>query len=136
MFDIGFWELVLCAVIALLVLGPERLPGAVRSLARWVRAVRATVNAVKNELSQELQLDELQKEFDAEKLHDDLHQAEQQAMQALTPRQQASLNQLQQAAAEVQRPYADAPATEPTTAAATTPSRPSKPATPPVDTPD
>ena len=33
MFDVGFWELVLCAVVALIVLGPERMPVAVRSVA-------------------------------------------------------------------------------------------------------
>lgn len=129
MFDIGFWELVLCAVIALLVLGPERLPGAVRTLAHWIKTVRATVNAVKNEISQELQLDDLKREFDPEQLHDDLHAAEQKAMLDLTPQQRASVEQLQRAAAEVQRPYAAAAPTGSAEPAAPTPA-------PPPDKPD
>ena len=40
MFDIGFWELVLVSVIALVVLGPERLPGAARQVGQWVRRIR------------------------------------------------------------------------------------------------
>ena len=59
MFDIGFWELMLIAVIGLVVLGPERLPVAIRTVSRWVRAVRNTANGVKQELSQELKLQEL-----------------------------------------------------------------------------
>jgi sec-independent protein translocase protein TatB len=66
MFDIGFWELVLCAVVALLVLGPERMPVAVRSVAHWVRAARATLNAVKAEFEHELELDTLKQEFRGE----------------------------------------------------------------------
>ncbi|EGQ9935398.1 twin-arginine translocase subunit TatB, partial [Vibrio vulnificus] len=38
MFDIGFWELVLIFVVGLVVLGPERLPHAIRSVARFVGA--------------------------------------------------------------------------------------------------
>ena len=40
MFDIGFWELMLVFVIALVVLGPERLPGAARQAGLWVRRIR------------------------------------------------------------------------------------------------
>ncbi|MFL9708867.1 Sec-independent protein translocase protein TatB, partial [Aeromonas veronii] len=59
MFDIGFWELIVIAVVALVVLGPERLPEAVRTLAKWVKLVRNTANAVKMELSEELRIQEL-----------------------------------------------------------------------------
>ena len=90
-------------------LGPERLPGAVRTLAHWIRALRSTIHAIKTEISQELQLDDLKRDFDPEQLHDDLHAAEQKDMQDLTPQQQASVEQLRRAAAEVQRPYAAPP---------------------------
>ncbi|SHF45143.1 Sec-independent protein translocase protein TatB [Vibrio gazogenes] len=59
MFDIGFWELVLISVIALVVLGPERLPQAIRSLARFIASVKKIANHVQHELSQELQIQEL-----------------------------------------------------------------------------
>ncbi|GAB2506550.1 Sec-independent protein translocase protein TatB [Lysobacter humi (ex Lee et al. 2017)] len=54
MFDIGFSELFLTAVVALLVLGPERLPKAARFAGLWVRRARAQWYAVKSELESEL----------------------------------------------------------------------------------
>ncbi|MDW6091315.1 Sec-independent protein translocase protein TatB [Vibrio rhizosphaerae] len=59
MFDIGFWELVLISVIALVVLGPERLPHAIRSIARVIASVKRIANSVQHELSQELQIQAL-----------------------------------------------------------------------------
>lgn len=59
MFDIGFWELVLVGIIALVVLGPERLPGAARTLGRWVRTVKGMANQVRSELERELEAHEL-----------------------------------------------------------------------------
>ena len=46
MFDVGFSELLLIAVVALLVLGPERLPKAARFAGLWVRRARAQWNSV------------------------------------------------------------------------------------------
>lgn len=60
MFDIGFGELLLVLVIGLVVLGPERLPVAVRTVAGWIRALRSLAASVQNELTQELKLQELQ----------------------------------------------------------------------------
>lgn len=54
MFDIGFWELVVVAIVALLVVGPERLPGLVRSVGFWVGRFRKIASTVKSELQQEL----------------------------------------------------------------------------------
>ena len=68
MFDIGFWELVVIGVVALVVLGPERLPVAIRTASHWIRLIRSTANSVKTELEQELKLQEL---------HNDLKKAEQ-----------------------------------------------------------
>lgn len=61
MFDIGFSELVLIALVALVVLGPERLPRAARLAGLWVRRARAHWYAVKSELEQELAADELRR---------------------------------------------------------------------------
>jgi len=54
MFDIGFSEILLTAVVALLVLGPERLPKAARFAGLWVRRARAQWDSVKAELENEL----------------------------------------------------------------------------------
>jgi len=54
MFDIGFWELALIFVVALLVVGPQRLPGLVRSTAYWFGRARQMINDVKSEITDEL----------------------------------------------------------------------------------
>ena len=54
MFDIGFSEMLVIAVVALVVLGPERLPKAARFAGLWVRRARAQWNSVKDELEREL----------------------------------------------------------------------------------
>ncbi|MBP6595965.1 MAG: twin-arginine translocase subunit TatB [Arenimonas sp.] len=59
MFDIGFSELLVIAVVALLVLGPERLPKAARFTGLWVRKARAQWYAVKTEFEREMAADEL-----------------------------------------------------------------------------
>lgn len=96
MFDIGFWELVVIAVVALVVLGPERLPSAIRTTTHWIRLIRSTANSVKAELEQELKLQEL---------HNDLKKAEQLQMNNLSPELQESIEQLKAAAQSVNRPY-------------------------------
>jgi sec-independent protein translocase protein TatB len=58
MFDIGFWELVIISIVALLVVGPERLPGLIRDVGRWVRAVRRFVVQTRQELERELDFEE------------------------------------------------------------------------------
>lgn len=61
MFDIGFSELLLIAVVALVVLGPERLPKAARFAGLWVRRARAQWYSVKAELERDLAAEELRK---------------------------------------------------------------------------
>ncbi|XAW89487.1 Sec-independent protein translocase protein TatB [Vibrio sp. CDRSL-10 TSBA] len=97
MFDIGFWELVLISVVALVVLGPERLPTAIRSVAKFVSSAKNMANSVKDELAHELKVQELQ---------ENLRKAEQMNMKNLSPELQESVDTLKQAARDVQRPYA------------------------------
>src|SRR6056297_2997453 len=63
MFDIGFVELLICGVIALIVLGPERLPTAARAAGRWVGAARRMVSQFSSELDSQLKAEELRKEL-------------------------------------------------------------------------
>ncbi|ANS83961.1 Sec-independent protein translocase protein TatB [Vibrio scophthalmi] len=97
MFDIGFWELVLISVVALVVLGPERLPHAIRSVSRFVSQAKTMANNVKDEISHELKVQELQ---------ENLRKAEQMGMEDLSPELKSSVEELKKAAQEVQRPYA------------------------------
>jgi len=57
MFDIGFWELIIIAVVALLVVGPERLPGLVKDVLRWSRAIQRFIISTKRDIERELDFD-------------------------------------------------------------------------------
>ncbi|UZE96759.1 Sec-independent protein translocase protein TatB [Alkalimarinus alittae] len=59
MFDIGFLELVLIAVLALLVLGPERLPHAARTAGKWVGKAKRMASNLTEEVDRQLKAEEL-----------------------------------------------------------------------------
>ena len=61
MFDVGFSELLIIAIVALLVLGPERLPKATRFAGLWVRKARAQWYSVKSEFEFEMAQEEMKK---------------------------------------------------------------------------
>ena len=54
MFDIGFWEISVIAVVALLVIGPERLPGVARQAGMWLGRIRGFVSTVQADINQEI----------------------------------------------------------------------------------
>jgi sec-independent protein translocase protein TatB len=59
MFDVGFWELILIAVVALVVVGPERLPRMARVAGLWLGRAQRMLGSVKAEIDRELKADEL-----------------------------------------------------------------------------
>lgn len=59
MFDVGFSELVLIMIVGLVVLGPKRMPIAIRTVMGWISTIRGLAANVQNELAQELKLQEL-----------------------------------------------------------------------------
>ena len=61
MFDIGFSELLVIGVVALIVIGPERLPGVARTLGHLLGRMQRYVNEVKSDIQREMELDELKK---------------------------------------------------------------------------
>ena len=63
MFDIGFSELFLIMLVALIVLGPERLPKAARFVGMWVRKARTQWNSVKYELERELEAEDIKRQI-------------------------------------------------------------------------
>jgi len=96
MFDIGFWELLLITVIGLVVLGPERLPVAIRTVRGWITGVRRFSDGVKTELTEDLRIQEL---------HANLKKAEQSNMENLSPEVAESVKTLREAAEMVNQPY-------------------------------
>jgi len=61
MFDIGFWELSVIMAVALLVVGPERLPKLARTIGMWVGKGRKILSSVKADIDREIKADELKK---------------------------------------------------------------------------
>ena len=96
MFDIGFWEILLIGVLALVVLGPERLPGAMRSTLKTIRSIRNVASGFKEEVEHQLRVHEL---------HENLKKAEQQGHKDLSPELKNSVDELKEAAESVQKPY-------------------------------
>lgn len=86
MFDIGFSELLIIAVVALIVLGPERLPKAARFAGLWVRRARQQWHSVKSEFEREMAAEELKRSL--RETQDSLREAETQLREGATALQQ------------------------------------------------
>lgn len=96
MFDISFGELLVVFVLGLIVLGPQRLPIAVKTVVGWIRALRSLASSVQNELAHELKLQELQ---------DSLKKVEKASLNNLTPELKASMDELREATESMKRSY-------------------------------
>ncbi|HNF66389.1 Sec-independent protein translocase protein TatB [Plasticicumulans sp.] len=131
MFEIGFWELVLIGVVALVVIGPERLPGVARTVGRWVGRARQIVSTVRSEVERELQIEEMKRtiaEHDTaeqfRQLHDQIRTLESElrsSVQSADPRTAATPEPL---APPVETAAPLPAASSPPTAPAATPASP------------
>ena len=86
MLNIGMTELLCFAIIALLVLGPEKLPEAARFAAKWYGKIKRLISNVQTDIDRELRMSELREEM----------QKEMQRIQQLEARMQAQMNEFQQ----------------------------------------
>jgi len=97
-FDLSFGKLILVLVIALVVLGPARLPKAIKTVASWIKALRRISATVQLELNKELKLQELQ---------DSLKQAEKNGLDNITPELKASIEDLKRVAESIRKDLYD-----------------------------
>jgi len=72
MFDIGFLEILVIAVIALVVMGPERLPQALRTFALWFGRIKQQFRSVRAELEDEIGIDDVRRQLHNENILKDL----------------------------------------------------------------
>lgn len=72
MFDIGFAELVLIFIVGLLVLGPERLPMAIRTLSLWLGRLRRSFVAIRDEIEREIGADDIKRQLHNESIMSNL----------------------------------------------------------------
>ncbi|OCR26901.1 preprotein translocase [Pseudomonas syringae] len=115
MFGISFSELLLVGLVALLVLGPERLPGAARTAGLWVGRLKRSFNAIKQEVEREIGADEIRRQ-----LHNE------------------HILSLEQEARKIMSPQPPAATPAPAVEASTAPTEPvvsTVPVTPPAPTP-
>jgi sec-independent protein translocase protein TatB len=97
MFDIGFPELILIAIVGLLVIGPDRLPEALRTLGLWLGRMRRSFTAVKAEIEKEIGMDEVKRQLHNEAIMEDMKRIEQE-VQSATDAARQNLNKGIQAA--------------------------------------
>ncbi len=103
MFDVGFWELLLIGVVALLVVGPERLPGLARTVGLWVGKVRRFVNSVKSDIDREMRTEELRKILDKQNEFRDVYDIVEETREEL----KASEREVQDAVSGPSKPKPD-----------------------------
>ncbi len=80
MFDIGFWELTVIAIVGIVVVGPDRLPEVVKTLAITLRKIRRMFSDVKADISRELDLDDMRKIIKETEIDEHIKQLNQSVM--------------------------------------------------------
>lgn len=79
MLDISFLELLVIAVVALVVLGPDKLPDAIRTAALWIGRAKRSFNKAKSEIEQQLNADEIRRQLHNESILSDIEEARRKA---------------------------------------------------------
>lgn len=100
----GFWELIVIAVVGTIVLGPDRLPGALRKVVQFKRQISQMTQSFSAEVNEQLRVHEL---------HENLKKAEQQGLEDLAPDLKRSVEELKNAAASVNQPVSQPSKVEP-----------------------
>jgi sec-independent protein translocase protein TatB len=120
MFDIGFWELAIIAVVALLVVGPERLPRVARTAGMWIGKMRGFVTSVKRDIDRELAADELKRALAKQAESTGLHEIIEETRKAVEPDQELSKRVDKAAADLLNKPESSGDGDEQNDRAATT----------------
>jgi len=93
MFDVGFWELGLIAVVALLVIGPERLPGVARTVGFWIGKTRNFVSSVQSDFHREvIKTEELKQLLEEQSKIKDIHEILEQSVDSASKNVSVSAN--------------------------------------------
>ncbi|MDZ7670243.1 MAG: Sec-independent protein translocase protein TatB [Gammaproteobacteria bacterium] len=113
MFDIGFPELLLIAIVGLLVIGPERLPEALRTLGLWIGRMRRSFTNVKTEIEKEIGMDEIRRQLHNEAVMEEMKRIERDVRDSVHAAEGAPSSRTQGSAAVTADSAADAAAQAP-----------------------
>ena len=75
MFDIGFSELIVCAIVALVVIGPERMPEAVRTVGLWIGRLKRGLRETRSEIERQMGVDDIRRQLHNEDIMRSLEDA-------------------------------------------------------------
>ncbi|NRB37802.1 MAG: twin-arginine translocase subunit TatB [Pseudomonadales bacterium] len=78
MFDIGFGELLIIAVLGLLILGPERLPVAIKTIGLWVGRFKRSYRQIRSEIEHEIGADDIRRQLHNEEIMQSLENSKKQ----------------------------------------------------------
>lgn len=91
MFEIGFPELILIAIVGLLVIGPERLPEALRTLGLWIGRLRRSFTNVKTEIEREIGMDEIRRQLHNEAVMEEMRRIQRDVNHSIDPPDRRSM---------------------------------------------
>jgi len=104
MFDIGFTEILLVAIVGLLVVGPERLPEAIRTSSKWLAKLKRGYTAIKADLERELGADEIRAQLRSDTITQSFEKGRQQLETLDQQAQSANIELLDSLAAFEEKP--------------------------------
>lgn len=84
MFDIGFLEIVVVGIVALVVLGPEKLPGTIRTVSLWIGRLRRSFNSIKTEIEKEIGADEIRRQLRNEEIMEKFRNTQSQVQNSIS----------------------------------------------------
>ncbi len=117
MVDVGFWEMVMVGVVALIVVGPERLPGLARTVGLWLGRTRYFVSSVKAEIDREIRADALRRMLEEQARVPEVYDLIEETRQHLADVHEAIHSPLE--ATQLALPLSDAPPAPPPVVAET-----------------
>lgn len=89
MFDIGFTELLLCLVVALVVIGPEQLPGTVRTIGLWIGRLKRSLRDTRSEIERQIGADDIRRQLHNEEIMQSIEATRQQFQNSILESEQA-----------------------------------------------
>ena len=89
MFDISFFELILCAIVGLVVIGPERLPETVRAVSLWIGRLKRSLRETRSELERQIGADDIRRQLHNEEIMQSLEKTRREIENAVRDGEQA-----------------------------------------------